>query len=458
MGLDSADGVTELPVQPIGSAGTPRIVGTPLPTADAQVWTPYGLNHPFVEELDGSPRAERAEQCTCEHRLKMDKASAIFYFTQMPRGLVVTDTGANIWRVLSCEYERTNDLYTTFHYVMESLSFDSPPDDFSNESVSLDVNIIKHPRYWRFLCPYQSDSESLLTVNDIQVSIAEIKEAIIRMVQNYIESPFYPSQAQTNSLIQLNIINAIQSGTFQLHYNNAAFNPAIAIVDPVVWDGKNDDIPTENCAYFLIPVTAQTYIDDDPETGPIHLALAASQELISKLWRQEDTPYLVGRRLRWRQYFFAPVYLNPGGYLENPMLWIPSYFTNPLVNFGTLPLPPRGDPNSIGQLTDPSVTGQDPGANADTGIASLGATILDWMILYNPQSYSSDGTTNGTLTISSLRLSDDVVYERTWEAVDHIWDVAPIGKWDNQIYLELGQAGPQVASDFNTNPIDFSDN
>ena len=452
VGLDSADGETVLPVQPIGSSGTPQIVGTPLPTADVQIW-PVGLNGSFSEEQSGSPRIERAEQCTCEHNIRMDKADAIYYFTQMPRGTVVTDSGANIWRILSCEYTRISDLYCDLHYVMESLSFDSPPDDFSIHPNSLDLNIIKYPRYWRWLCPYAGDSATV-AINDISVSIATLKEAIIRMIQNYIESPFYPSANQTNSLIQVNIINALNTGTFQFHYANPGFVPTSTIAEPVVWDGKLSDIPIDNCAYFLVPSTI-AYAADDSDTGQIHMALAAATELISKLWRQEDTPYLVGYDVVWTQYYFQPVFLNPGGYQEDPRDWVPSYFMSPGVSWPPQNLAPVPQVNQ----EDYPPTWEPGGGNADTvdAVGSGGSTIFDALVSINPQCYSSDGTNTGSLVLSSLRLADDFDYERTWFKVPHTWKVAPVGKWDSDLYLEYNQDAPQSVSDFNQNPNGPSD-
>jgi len=453
VGLDSADGETLLPAQPIDSGGAPRIVGTPLPTADFQIWGTNGGY--FVQEQPGSPRIERAEQCTCEHRVKVDKSSGLYYFANMPRGTVVTDTGANIWRILLCEYERESDLCVTLHYVMESLSFDSPLDDFSIHASSLDLNIIKYPRYWRWLCPYAGDSATI-SINDIQVSITILKEAIIRMIQNYIESPFFPTQNQTNSLIQVNIINALNTGSFQFHYANPTFKPDKKIVDPVVWSGKNSDIPSlnnPNCAYYLIPSDA-AYAQDDPDTGPIHMAIAAAKELISKLWRQEDTPYLVGYDVVWTQYFFQPVWLNPGGYQEDPRDWIPSYFMSPGLNWPptNLGVIPGGDQTAL-PTWQPGTGNADSVAGGDIGDGS----IFDQLVSINPQSYSSDGTTNGDLVLSSLREADDFDYERTWFKVPHKWKVAPVGKWDSDLYLQYGEDAPQQVSDFNENPINAAD-
>ena len=462
VGIDSADGVTVLPLQPSWSPVPAHVVGTPLPTGEAYVWTSTGVNKPFTEEMDGSPRIERAEQCTCEHRLKMDKQSAINYWVQMPRGTIVTDSAGNIWRVLSCEYTRSSDLETELHYVMESLSFDSPPDDFGIHEVSMDLNIIKHPRYWWALCPYESDSE--IQVGDNWFGVTEVKEAIIRMVQNYIESPFYPSANQINSLIQCNIINVLSNGNFQIQTPNPNFKAPKSgssdIPAPVTWDGFNAHIPSTNCLYFLVTIPSTAFNLSDPN-DPIATALAAAKELISKLWRQEDTPYIAGFELTWTQYFFHPVYLNPGGYREDPRDWVPGYFMD-VAATAAVTLIPRGYQGSLGQDPTPGATGITPLNNMDQvpalqyGAGTGKSSILDCLVLYNPQCFSSDGTVNGVLNFSSLRTADDMDYERTWFKVPHKWKIATVGKWDSDLYKLLGQPGPQNALGFNQNPFNMA--
>ena len=451
IGLDFADGVSLLPAQPYNSGGAPSIVGTPLPTAYLSIFDSYGGNTISVEEPPGSPKAERAEQCTCEHRLIMSYAEGINYWDNMPRGTIVTDSAGNVWKVLSCDITRQNATTCEFHYVIESLSFDTPPDNFRISESQLDINIIKHPRYWWALCPYESDDTDGIQIGDTAfVSIAIIKECIIRMIQNYIESPFYPSENQVNSQIQVNIINAIQNGTFQAHYPNEFLDPNQPVANAVFWDGNADTVPDDNCPYYIITIPPSAYTDDDPETGPIHIALAAAQELISKLWRQEDTPYIPGIDLIWEQRFYAPAYLNPGGYIEDPRGWVPSYFLSPAQPAGTaytgiIARSIQGVADHL--LTSNLDTSPEPGLGAE-------GTIFDFLKQFNPQCYSDDRTIYGNLVFSALRLMDDYEFDRTWFVIRHKWKIAFVGKWDRDLYS--GEDGPQVASDFNQNPIDAS--
>ena len=453
VGLDSADGVTKLPVQPFGSAGKPTIVGTPLPTANYVI---FGANYDgtFIQEQAGSPRIERAEQCTCEHTLEVDKASGLIFFENMPRGTVVSDTGGNIWRVLSCDYTRSSDTNVLFHYVMESLSFDSPPDDFDISEVSLDLFIIKHPRYWRWLCPYARDAE-LVQLGDTAVgSITHIKEALIRICQNYIESPFYPSQNMTQNYLQANIIQNLNDGTFQIPVTNKSFDPGKPNVAPVPWDGNAasfGSLANQNCPYYLVPVT-YAWQNDDPSFGPIHMAIAAATELISKLWRQEDTPYIPAYEIVWVQRFFQTVYINPGGYLEDPRDVVPKYFMGePDKGFANVGSIPRGLQGSVGVANAGGNLDHVPAAGSSNG------SILDYLVTVNPQLFSSDGTSDGDLVISSLRTSDSIQYERTWFAVTHKWKVACVGKWDPDLYLGYGESAPQYVSGFNQNPLNGSE-
>jgi len=461
-GTDAADGVTQIPLQPYGASGTPHVLGTPLPTGQYSIFDGSGTgNFTTIQEPPGSPKIERAEQCTCEHTLEMSYYNATFYLANMGRGTVLTDSFGNLWKVLSSDLERTNQLHAKFHYVMEALSFDSPPDDFSIHAVSLDLNIIKYPRYWWALCPYASEETPTIKIGDTAVvPITEIKECIIRMIQNYIESPFFPTVNQTNSLIQVNIINAITNGNFQINYNNPTFDPTKKPEDPVFWSGNAADIAglgNPNCIYYILTVPATALNLGNP-TDPITIALAAAKELISKLWRQEDTPYLVGYEIVWAQYFFAPVFLNPGGYQEDPRDWVPGYFMTPDFGQSTIPRGLQwGDPDMTGAQTG---DGSNHGDNMDTNFGANfppgSPTILDLLAVYNPQCYSDDRTQSGNVKISSLRTADDEDYERTWFKVQHGWKVAPVGKWDSDIYLEMGVDGPQNADDYNINPPDQS--
>jgi hypothetical protein len=441
VGFNWADGSTVLPVQPNGSAGSPTIIGTPLPTAQVEMYY-SGQTSDLIQEESGSPEIERAEQCTCRHELKMPYTTGLQYWSQMGRGTMVTDTGGNIWRILSSNLKRLNEpckipgqavtTWSMFSYVAESISFDSPPDDFDVQEVSLDLNIIKHPRYAWALNPYPTDSSTYTTVGGQKVYYTEIKEAIIRMIQNYIESPFFPTMNQTNSLIQINILNAITNGTFQISVTNPNFvapnNSATKIPEPVAWDGTSA-YPSVNCPYFLLTLTAAN-LNLAVTSNSITIALAAAKELISKLWRQEDTPYIAGYKVIWVQKVFSTVYLNCGGYIEDPRQVVPQYFMNPFNN---------------GIIPRSYASG---GYAYDTSAPDSSSSIFDLLPIINPQCYSVTGITGGALSFSCLRTSDTIRYDRTFFDVTHSWLCAPLGKFDSQLYTNGNR--PQISTDYTT--------
>lgn len=377
-------------------------------------------------------------------------AEAQYYWSLMPRGTIVNDSDANIWRILSCDITRNEATIGTLHYVMESISFDTPPDDFQINETSLDLNIIKHPRYAWALNPYVTDASTYAVVGDTKIYYQQQKETIIRQIQLYVDSPVYPTAAYLDGQIQAAIKAMVDNGSagvttpgkIIISYPNSAFDGSQPPVPDVTWDGTNANLPTVNCANFIMAVPFNT---GDP-TDPITIAIAAAKELISKLWRQEDAPYIAGWEIVWTQYFFAPVYLNPGGYIEDPRNVVPSYFLDPFNN-GVIP---RSTTNGDGfpeYATDPFTGQQSLPAGANS------TSIFDQLTYINPQCYSADGTYGGDLQMSCLRKSDHVEYERTWFKYPHTWLCAPIGKWDADIYTQNDR--PQISTDYNQLPNQF---
>lgn len=127
----------------------------------------------------------------------------------------------------------------------------------------------------------------------------------------------------------------------------------------------------------------------------------AAMEIIQKYWRGEETPYIVGFQITWSRFYRNPNLINPGGYVENPI-----YEANPQVPAGFV-------------FTDP------PDNTIDTFSA---------LAQYNPQCYSSDGTSEGQAQISWLRKSDQQEFDRTLTRVDRTWIGSPVGYWDLQLY------------------------
>jgi len=406
-GYDRADGVTVLPGQPYTSPGSSTAqgrAGTQTPSGALIVQGPTGSGF-VLQEDPTSPEIERAEQATAQHTLReMVWSDAWNLLTVLGRGTFVSDSLGNIWRILSSKIRSVRGGNAELSYTAEATSFDSPPDDFQITPVELGVDIIKYPRYFYALYPstnnpFDNTNDYTVFPDDLNptVSVAQIKQAIIRAIQTYRDSPYFPQQGQltTNGVTGNNIISMFVAGT-------------IGVPIPGT---------SEQGAEVMVSFSGN---------GVVNLALAAAKEIIQKLWFQLDTPYLAGFQISWTQYFFQPVYENPGGYIEDPTFFVPDYFMQPSAQ-ATLA---RGFLGSAYGNADTL-----PPVNGPSGVG--GATIFDYMSSINPQCFSSTGYAGvGLQNISWLRKADEVVFERTWFKVTRTWIGSPIGHWDAQIYQQ----------------------
>lgn len=415
-GFNRADGVTNLPAQTNGLVSGTAGTQSPAPsiTATGRVATEQN----YVEEERDSPEIERAEQGTAQHRFKMLWQSAINYISVLGRGTFITDGFGNRWRVLSSKIQSLGGGMASLSVTSESISFDSPPDEFQIVPVELGVDILKHPRYSWALLPWTTDSSTKYeytidgTSNKITIYVSDVKQSIIRMIQTFRDTPYLASGDNINGYVQSSIISTVDG---KKCITTSFKNPNFSEKDPEVKPDKdnfvkvlnngNVTIPTKNYRYFTINIPLS-----DSNKDAVNIALAAATEIIFKLWRGEDTPAVSGYEITYSQYYFAPTYLNPGGYTENPKAWIPSYFMSPSQN------------------------GTD--------------SIFDELTKWNPQSYASDRTIGGPLAFSCLRCPDEVDYQRTWFKVTRKWKCSPVGYWDPDFYSGLN--GPKYSTDFHT--------
>lgn len=411
VGFDRADGVTNLPAQPQGSGGGSKIVGTPNPAGALQVFgDDSGTN---IQEDFDSPEIERAEQATFMHSFKTTFTNATNLISGLGRGTFVEDSFANVWRILSSKIQSMAGGYAKLSVVAESISFDSPPDEYQILPVESGIDILKHPRYSWALNPIASDSSTVTVVGTTTINYINIKESIIRMIQTYRDSPFFPSANQINGLIQTNILSQIKAGKIDVQVPNIGLDAGQAILDGSNpsqsnrWNGTAGQEPPGNFAYYIISVPVNLA---DPSDA-VAIALAAAQEVIFKLWRQEDVPYSIVYQITLAQFFFKPQFLNPGGYIESPIGIVPDYFLSP------------------------SQAGPD--------------TIFDRLSIFNPQSYAQDGLSGGVVSISWLRKADETDFQRTWFKNISVWLGSPIGHFDKDLYS--GGNRPQNANDFNQN-------
>jgi hypothetical protein len=320
--------------------------GTATPAEAISVQSGGGItavDDVITEEAPDSPEIERAQQATVTATKSMSWLEAKNQIQFFGLGTIVEDEYGNVFKVLSARIKRAKPSMATMVITAESLSFDTPIDEFSIQPVELGLNILKHPRYFYAFLGESADEEAR-------------NQMVIRRLQDYMET--------TNSQKRDYMVKELKAS---IGYAGTA----------------GADQPT-------LSTTSQIAGTD--------WAKYAAMEIIQKFWRGEETPYIVGFEITWSQYYFEPPYLIPGGFIENPLTeavpQLPDYFWQ------------RADATSI----------------------------FDFVASSNPQCYSDDGTTEGSLNISWLRRSDRIEHQRTWFKITRSWFGSPVGFWDPQLY------------------------
>lgn len=430
-GFNRADGTTGLPSQTnglvSGQAGTPSSAGAITPSGNAAT-----VNNAVEEDFD-SPEIERAEQGTAQHRFKMLWNTAINYITVLGRGTFITDGFGNRWRILSSKIQSLKGGMASLSVTSESLSFDSPPDEYQCVPVELNVDIMKHPRYNWALLPWAYDQSTFLTITltdsagahptAVKLTINDVKQSIIRMIQIYRDTPYLASADNINSYVKNNIVRQLDGSnvnnpqyfiTTSFVVPTAFFDASKAVSDPskvsnkVTGSDSAYQMPTGNFRIATIDIDVTSVTADKAPSHPIAIAKAAAYEILSKIWRGEDTPPVTAYEMTLSQYYFAPTYLNPGNYVENPIGIVPDYFT------------------------DPTQTGKH--------------TIFDEVTLINPQCFATSGISGTAYQFSCLRKPDEVDYQRTWFKVTRKWLCSPVGHWDQDLNTQENR--PQLATDY----------
>lgn len=425
-GFDRGVGLT-VPLSPYGTVGT-GIVGTAPPNT-AYIVTTGGVI--ALEEDVDSPTVERGIQATAQHKFTVTYyQNAVNLAAVMPMGTIIQDSSGNIWRLLTTTAQSDVGGKGKLITVSESVSFDTPPDDFQINTVDLGLDIIKHPRYFPNLYP---------TTAELSTLTGQIKETIIRAIQTYRDSPFFPTAATLYGLINGQVQNIVAgglgNGTFVITIPNPNYVPAFNFVaDKNIRDGTLAITYTPaatangqtNDATVSVSVNAAT-VNAFYDQSSVSLAIAAAQEIITKLWRMEDSPYMPGIEMKWTQYYFLPPYMNLGSYLEDPTFIVPDYFIQP--DRPITELPPRS-----GIVVPP------PSPSTDN-VFRLNAAG-------NPQCFSANGMANGATKISWLRKADEVQWERGLAKITYTWIGSVIGYFDLQLYGASNR--PVVPSDYQT--------
>ena len=319
-----------------------------------------GIELMVIEELPESPDIERAEQATITKTFRMSWTECLNRISVIGRGSLVTDTWGNVYFVLSASIKHEHGGTGVMTVVMEAKTFDSPPDEFSIVPVELGINILKHPRYF-----YAFFGDGYGSVTEQQ------NQMVIRLLQDYMEN--------TSANYRDAIVRLLKDSIG--YADGAGYTP-----QPPPWDRTTED--------WLDASSASVQGTD--------MAKRAALEIVQKWWRGEETPYVVGYEMTFSQYYFVSPWINPGGYVEDPMTeatpQIPEYFYSRVF-------PP-----------------------------DAAYTIFDFLPEVNPQCYSDDGTSSGAVNISWLRKADQVEYQRTWFKITRTWLGSPVGFWDTELY------------------------
>jgi len=380
--------------------------GTPSPDDNLKLQTSDG--YMVTEEEPGSPEIDSAEHVTVSKNFICSWEDAKLWQELFTRGTVVEDSQGYLIRILSCKITRQKSTNAKVNVIGEIVNSNLPPDEYEINPTTLNVDIIKHPRYFFALNPNSTDAENFITVGEIDVPLSDIKQQIIRAIQTYREAPFYPNGNNFNGAFQNNIFQQLQSEFVNVNVPVAGFDPNTKEDFPKgIWDGMIDTMPSGNYRYLTVSV--------DTSNENIQMAVAAAMEIVSKIWLGIDTPYVAGLQITWRQYSFTPQMINPGGYVENPFddgynadglgHAVPVATPELPVYFWSSSWPP--DPNN---------------------------TVFDDLPWFNPTGYSSDGTRNGLWQMTWLRQADTQRFDRVLWVHTRTWIGSPIGNWDPQIY------------------------
>lgn len=417
------DPLPPLPVFWSRADGLDGNLGTANADGQLIIQGPNGATDYVLQESVDSPRFERAEQGTVTKKFTdIPYVDSCTYMAGLARGTIQVDNsrpdlGAPfIFRILSSEQQMQSGNKATISIVSESLSFDTPPDEFQVVPIELGIDILRHPRYRLALDPTITDESNTVPVSgdgEFQVSISTVKQAIIRAIQTYRDSAVFPSADNLNGLFQNNVVTNFNQNTVSVLFPSPIYDPSAPVADPtqvpppVIWDGTAANEPTDPTVRYWI-------VNVDVTDPGIQFALAAAKEIIQKIWRMEDTPLLTGFEVTWSAYYPRPPILNPGSYIENPMTEanpaLPDYFW--------------ATPGSI-EWTPPREGSPTPqGPNGE-------ASIFDSMADINPQCYADD---DGLTSISWLRKADEFEFNRCWFRVTRKWLGAPIGNWDLDLY------------------------
>jgi hypothetical protein len=336
-----------------------------------------------------------------------------------PRGTLVADSGNNFFRILNTNLSRLQGKGEVgqLDLTMEALSFDSPPDEFSINTVNLGLDILKNPRYFYNLIPTSQLPKPLPSYLSDDTPVQEaVKSTIIRAIQAYRENPLVPPQQMFNNISGFYhdlIVSNLQSGALNYAIPNPNFNPAYksTVVDPTILTAPPTAASKDGDPNAPLYYVSWSPGNSDPG-NKIAIALAAAQELVAKIWKQEDTPPVYGLEITLSEYFWRPPPIDLGSYIVSDInTIIPDYFICPSV------------------IPD-------------------GSTVFDDIGNFNPQYYSSTGQKGGGVSISWMRQADSLEFGRTFFKRTIKLLGAPVGCWDADLFNQGNR--PSSPRDYKT--------
>ena len=182
-------------------------------------------------------------------------------------------------------------------------------------------------------------------------------------------------------------------------YGALTYNQRFLVRNANLVDDKNLQQQYEN---LLLNVSASSPPGTPATT--IALQITQSQEMLFKQHKGEDSFYLAGYKITYSAYFWLPQFINPGGYIEDP------------VSQGGLP------------YLYWSTTGMNNPQNS-----VFAKTAVYNQNLYAP-SFATGSLTTPPFGLSWLRQADTLHLNRTWWKLTKTWIGGPIGVWDNELY------------------------
>lgn len=326
--------------QPSGydrATGIGGLPGTPTP-GGVILYKNNAETNRFFEEQPDSPNIERAEQTTIVHRFNVDKTTGLTYIQALQRGQMMTDSEGNLTKILSSNLDYQKGDRWTLSITAEG---------FGGLSVGGGVSTLDIPP------------------DEFNVETLEFNPSIYR-------HPRYNTVIRYNLDSNGNIINPSLSNGYK-------------IVNAINLSANAPQIGTQTANGSLINSTTIT----DPDV------LALANELLNKVKQGEDTFYLAGFKVNYTVYYYYPIGLNPGGYIEDP------------VDSGNLP------------YYFWSLDGTPDDSDSNNCFLAIAQSVA-------PQFYA-----NG---LSWLRQADRIELQRTWFKKTSIWIGGPYGNWDAQIY------------------------